>query len=84
MIYTIGHTWSYLNAFQELGSVMKRGRTNDYQGGSVWQTQEEAAEYAKDGYSVFGVKADWEKDTVPNIESNWHDLLIDAELVILE
>jgi len=90
MIYTIGHRESYLKYFKELVSSgcppMKKGRTNMYSGGSVWQTHEEALSHAdpRGEYSVFGVMADWEKDTVPSELGDWHDLLYDRELVCLD
>jgi hypothetical protein len=33
---------------------------------------------------VFGLLADWEKDTRPNPQHWWHDLLVDAEVIVLE
>ena len=83
MIYTIGHTKSYLRYFEESGKVYKKGRTPDYCGGSVWKTKEDAEKHVKKGYSVFGVLADWDAETVPSNNGNWNDLLVEAELVIL-
>jgi hypothetical protein len=66
---------------------MKKGRRDDYLGGSVWQTFEEAAAhigiYKLIGFSVFGVMADWETDVAENPNAPWHNLLIDAELVLV-
>lgn len=62
----------------------KLGRHKGYQGGSVWKTKEEAKKFCKEDYSVYGVIADWEKDTEPNKDGLWNDLLIDAKLVDLK
>lgn len=82
MIYTIGHTWSYSQYFKEQAQPQKKGRTFDYFGGSVWQTPEEAQRHCIEGFSVYGVMADW-TDTTPSPLGDWHDLLIDADLVEL-
>jgi hypothetical protein len=63
MIYTIGKTELYEQYFKERRTVKKQGRTKDYPGGSVWQTREEAEKCCSKGYSVYGVEADWERDT---------------------
>jgi len=91
MIYTIGHTESYERGFQEApASMIKIGRTKDYQGGIVFKTKEDAVEFLKkrhveiEGrqipsteFSVYGVLADWNKDV-----ENGH-LIRDAKLVQL-
>ena len=84
MIYTIGHTESYHRYFEEQGTPSKKGRTEDYSGGSVWKTIEDAEKHCPKGYSVFGMIADWDKDTEPSKDGDWNDLLIDADLVKLE
>jgi hypothetical protein len=86
MIYTIGREESYTRYFQEQGRPIKLGRNgrDDYPGGSVWKTEEEARENCPEGYAVYGLMADWEMDTEPSKEGNWHDLLINAELVQLD
>ena len=90
MTYTIGHTKSYLQYFEEqpYPHPMKLGkRADDYEGGSIWKTESEAQAFLdKNGmsdYSVFGVEADWETDTELG-EDGVHCLLKDAPLVILE
>lgn len=83
MIYTIGHKESYEQYFKEYGTPKKKGRTSDYAGGSVFKNMLDAVLYAGDESTVYGVLADWEKDTVKNPECPWHDLLIDAPLVNL-
>lgn len=84
MIYTIGNTESYERAFTEHGRVEKMGRHEGYPGGCVWKTRTEAEAHCPEGYSVYGVLADWEEDTEPNPDQPWHDLLVDAPLVQLE
>jgi hypothetical protein len=97
MIFTIGHTENYLRAFQEAadeGTKLKKiGRREKiegtfYSGGSVWQTRDDAQmfldERGMSEYSVWGVLADWDIETVPNVEKAYHDLLVDSELVMLE
>jgi hypothetical protein len=88
MIYTVGNSISYRKVYAErLKSgepFQKVGRTANYPGGSVWQTREEAQKYATEDQEVFGVLADWIRDTAPNRRGNpWHDLLVDSDLVIL-
>ena len=86
MIYTIGNTESYMRLFATHDRPRKTGRNDDYPGGSVWQTREEAQAHAdsRPGYSVFGVFADWDADTEPSAMGDWNDLLIDAKLVVLK
>jgi len=86
MIYTIGNTESYMRLFATHDRPRKTGRNDDYPGGSVWQTREEAQAHAdsRPGYSVFGVLADWDFNTEPSAMGDWNDLLVNAELVVLE
>lgn len=88
MIYTIGHTKNYLQYFKEHLLLnfpfQKKGREADYPGGSVWRTKEEAQQHCPPNYSVFGVLADWDTQTEPSKEGSWHNLLVDADLVILK
>ena len=83
IIYTIGHTESYLKYFEEQGTPEKKGRDSSCPGGSVWETREEAEKHCQEGYSVFGVFADWEKETVPT-KKGWNDLLVDAPLIKID
>lgn len=85
MIYTCGHRESYERYFLEQGTPQKLGRTADYRGGSVWQTREEAEQYCSEDYAIYGVIADWERDTAPTMadEGTWHDLLVTSPLVRL-
>ena len=88
MIYTIGHTESYMRSHKRskyLGKPFyKIGRTEYYPGGSVWKTKGEAKQHCDASRSVFGVIADWEEDTAPSIIGDWHDLLVNADIVVLE
>jgi hypothetical protein len=86
MIYCLGVEESYNRYFQEQKRPMKAGKDEaaGYPGGSVWRTEEEARTHCSEGYQVYGVLADWDIDTKPSKDGDWHDLLIDAELVQLE
>lgn len=82
MIYTVGHRESYERYLREQGpQCFKRGTRPDYPGGSVWRTREEAERRAPEGYAVYGIDADWEKDTIPSAIGPWHDLVRDARIV---
>ena len=83
MIYTVGNTKDYTRYFLEQGTPKKKGKTPSFVGGSVWPTKEEAQKFCPIDFSVYGVNADWEKDTEPDITGLWNNLLIDAELVQL-
>lgn len=85
MIFTLGHTESYERYFQEQGTPQKMGARpdEDYPGGSVWRTRESAERHRQPDFSVYGVRADWEIETTPSAEGDWHDLLVDADLVRL-
>lgn len=83
MIYTIGHKKMYEKYFEEIPKLKKMGKTSDYEGGTVWKTLQEAKEYCPEDYEVYGVEADWEKDTEPSNIAEWRYLMVDAELVKL-
>lgn len=60
-------------------------------GKSVWQTIEAATkrrDYSTTlmgtQYLLWGIEANWDADTAPNPEGNWHDLLISADMICLE
>lgn len=65
MIFTIGKTELYEEYFRTIPNLEKA------KGGSVWEAREEAQQFAnrhRDAggavvYSVYGVEADWDKDT---------------------
>ena len=93
MIYTIGYTESYEKIIHrpdskklgKRGPGIVDGYPDGYSGGSVWETKEEAHKYCPIGYSVYGVLADWVKDTEynPNGEGNERSLVVDSKLVKL-
>lgn len=79
MIYTIGKKVLYESYFESQEHPMKGV------GGSVWKTEEEAQVHCSSGYKVYGVFANWETDTKPSENGgDWHDLLINAELIKLD
>lgn len=84
MVYTIGRTEAY-EAELDAGPVEKRGRSSaeGYPGGSVWRDFDDALRDCPPGYSVYGVDADWDNDTAPSRDGDWHDLLRDAPIVRL-
>lgn len=87
MIFTVGHTKTYRQYLDEYGThAMKAGRDprTGEEGGTVWETYREASRHCPDGYSVFGVLADWEKDTAPRPPGECgRELLRKGRLVIL-
>jgi hypothetical protein len=84
MIFTLGHTESYERYFVEQGTPQKMGSEDPTRvPGSVWRTREEAEEVRPQGYSVYGVLADWETGTVPVPISTHRNLLVSSDLVKL-
>jgi hypothetical protein len=98
MIYTIGHKQSYLKAIANSpdGTILKSGKQvpckmnlNEYEGGCAFRSIKDAQrrineEYPTSDYVVFGLKADWGKDTEKNQNGGWwHNLLKDSEIVVL-
>lgn len=96
MIYTIGRTEVYEKLFVSTPGVKKLGRDMNYKGcpdypdgypgGCVWETREKAQQYCPGDYSVYGVQADWIKDTDlgPDPKGTERSLLIDSFLIKLE
>ncbi len=82
LLFTVGRTQSYerfLGApFGPPKDMPQQPRKDD--GGSVWRTYEEAAWNAKPDQSVYGVLADWYRETEPTGHS-WNALLIAAPLI---
>lgn len=83
MIFTIGHSSSYRKYFASYGFLEKQGRCEGYCGGSVWKTKKDAESHLSPGYEVFGVDADWDKDTVSSENGDWNDLLVDSRIILL-
>ena len=86
MIYTVGNTESYEKYFKEQKYPKKKGKDfeSGYEGGSVWKTESEARKHCSSGYSVYGVEAEWEKDTESIDNQEWNNLMIDSLLIKLE
>lgn len=95
MIFTIGHQENYLKAIARHGAIYKVGRRepcdefpNGYAGGYAFASIEDAQKrigeaYEGRGMAVFGLLADWERDTVPSPDGWWHNLVIDALIVVV-
>lgn len=86
MIFTVGHTISYQEYFNN-PKYWNNGVPQKAKGGSVWKTKDEVLEYLSIGYhgeefSIYGVLADWEQDT-ENTGKSWNNLLRDADLIRL-
>ena len=87
MIFTIGRKLAYDVALDDPTEEhpMKLGRSENYVGGSVWKTVLQAQRYAAHkklkGFAVYGVLADWDKDTEKSKDGPYHDLLTDSEFV---
>jgi hypothetical protein len=98
MIYTVGNKANYLKTISEAGVIRKVGRRevgdphlpNGYNGGCAFRTAEDAQRFIDEQeksevWGVFGLLANWGTDTVPNADGGWwHDLIHDAEIVLLE
>lgn len=93
MIYTLTTHSAYSRDLASHGRPMKKGAVPEegYPGGSVWQTREEAEAFVNHRSTcetplvVYGVAADWQRDTRPSIEKGaWHDLLRHADLIPLD
>ncbi len=89
MIYTLGIKSTYDSFLDDPpGRFQKKGRTTAYPGGSVWKTYAAAEAHRlscpnPDQFAVYGVVANWEFNTAPNESGgDWHDLLIDARIVL--
>jgi hypothetical protein len=91
MIYTVGSKKAYFRSLLKNGKVIKSGRKRGYAGGCVFRSREDAQRHVDEleiqgykDYMVFGLLADWGKDTQPSPQHWWHDLLRDAEVIVLE
>jgi len=86
IIYTIGFTLDYERYFLSQDRVIKQGRTNDYPGGGVWQTFEEAKAHCdkNEGFSVYGVIANWDDTAESKDGGGMRHLLRDSKLIKLE
>ncbi|MNC01391.1 hypothetical protein D3C81_958480 [compost metagenome] len=92
MIYSIGLKNYYEQRFLEFKDnpcdFKKMGKTDDYIGGSVFQTKELAEKFLIENviedFGIYGVLADWDKDTEESNCHWWNNLLIDAQLIRIE
>lgn len=88
MIYCIGLTVRYEAALAGPSAPVKRGGGDDYAGGWVWRTMAEAERFiAVNGltftHSVYGLGADWERDTAIVAGQTYRRLLRDAQVLRL-
>lgn len=86
MVYTIGNTDNYRKGLSKYGVISKKGKDDNYQGGSVWRTPEEAVQFLLHSpnrigrYSVFEVDANFDKDTTVNESGLFNDLLVTSTI----
>ena len=82
MIYTIGKTIGYEKYMRD-NLDPRKGI-----GGSVWQNLEDVRRYLEEtqqhDYSIYGVEADWDKDTEEAPGEPWRTLIRSARLVAHE
>jgi hypothetical protein len=85
MIYTVGHKESYEKYFKEDKDPQKLGSEDleGYIGGSVWLTKDDAKNNCPPEYNVYGVEADWDKDTTLNEGESHRNLRVTSSLVQL-
>ncbi len=95
MIYTIGHAINYRTSIAKNGTIQKLGRDGrkpkkypDYPGGYAFKTWRDAVKrieeaYQDKGFAIFGLEADWERDTIPSTEGWWHHLINDSDIVVI-
>ena len=86
MIYCIGLTVRYEAALAGPSAPVKRGGSADYAGGWVWQTIAEAERFiAMNGltatHSVYGLTAEWDRDTEVVTGKSYRRLSRDAVVV---
>ena len=83
MIYTVGKTGVYDEA------LAKSPNLENAKGGLVWKTRDDARNHLMETkqdktFSIYGIEADWDKDTEPALEGKWRVLTKKAKLVKLE
>lgn len=86
MIYCIGLTARYEAALAGPSAPVKRGGGADYAGGWVWETVAAAERFiAMNGltatHSVYGLAADWNRDTAAVAGESYRRLVSDAEVL---
>lgn len=84
-MYTIGREEVYDKCFTLPDPVIKLGRTDDYEGGSIWGTIEEARQYILkknlDGYAVYRVDGNLKEDSEEVEGVSYRVLLRDREVI---
>ncbi len=86
-VFTVGHEGNYDRGIIEYGSAfLKSGRSEHYPGGFAVRSPEEAERLIDDHgmrgeWAVYGLAADWEKDTAPSESGWWHSLVNDSPIV---
>jgi hypothetical protein len=83
IVYTVGITEIY-EAYISKDPVPEKAA-----GGSVWETREKAQTYLErcgltEEFRVYGVVADWEKDTTAREGQEWNNLIADSLLIRLD
>lgn len=90
MIFTMGHKESYDSGIAMHGAAfLKLGKTDDYKGapypgGAAFKTYADAQAYASayhPTWAVYGVLADWDKDTEQLPGEPYRRLLRTAQIV---
>ena len=91
VIYTVGPEKVYKAQLQVWGDLFKVGRTEEYRGGCAFQSIVDAQrwiqEYKKEEdrkFGVFGLNAEWGKDTEPSEDKWWHYLLHNRQVIPLD
>ena len=79
MIYTVGRRDVYE------GALAMDPKLKKLKGGSVWKTKEDAQQYLQDTrqdktFLVYGIEADWDKDTDEVRRAPWHALNKNARI----
>ena len=89
MLYTIGDKTAYLKAIKNSngGAIIKIGKANDYDGGYVFESIEDAQKrideaYSNSEYGVFGIETVIE-NTSPAKNGWWRTLNTDAKIIVI-
>lgn len=81
MIYTVGKTSIYEK------SLDSNPKLDKLKGGSVWKTINDVEKYLEEsnakGYSIYGIEADWNKDTYKEDHGFFRSLNRDARIIRL-
>lgn len=79
MIYTVGLKRIYEEYIDKDPVAAKDA------GGSVWETYEDAKQYKRFGYDVYGVDANWDTETkvLERDDCDWRELARPARLIRL-